>query len=235
MLLFTLAACLDAWLPEEFRDVETPAVSREDDGVPPIESARFAQGDLSGTGEAVSLKGTLRCKDPGPFHIRVYPNHADDASRRFDAFPRAGFLAEVIQDEVGAFEILAPVGPERLVLAFRDANQDGRATVDEPPFFVDRHGRYMNLDADLENLVLDCSVFPTRSPDNSKISTIGTRGEEAEKAARLKAEGREAELWLQAPVRKTDDINRMLEEANALGIETNGRPPKEGGFHDGSM
>ena len=234
MLLLSLTACVESLLPDEFRDVEPVQVAEIDD-LPPVETARHDQASLADAEDAVTLSGYLRCREAGAIHVRVYPNHDDDRNRRFDAFPRAGFLSEVVYAEAGDFEIHAPVGPERLVLAFRDANGDGRASVDEPPFFVDPHGRYMNLDADLSNLVLDCSVFPTRAPDNSKVSTIGRRGEESAHAARLKEEGREDELWLYEPARQTGDIHELLDEANALGIQVDGKPPKEGGFHDGSM
>ncbi|MCP4809423.1 MAG: hypothetical protein GY913_18590 [Proteobacteria bacterium] len=233
MLLWTLTACLDDLLPAEFKDLDEVPVEVVD--LPPAQTPRYEQGDLAGTEDGVALSGTLRCREPGRIHVRVYPNHVDDTNRRFDASPRAGFLSEVVYDDAGPFEIFAPVGPERLVLAFRDANDDGRANIDESPFFVDPHGRYMNLDASLSNLVLDCSVFPTRAPDNSKVSTIGTRGEEAERAARLKAEGRESELWMELPDRQTGDIHELLDEAEEMGIQIDGRPPKGGGFSDGSM
>lgn len=203
------------------------------------EKPRFTQDELVGRDDVVTLSGSLACEEPGAFHVRVFPPHPDDASRRFDSHPRAGFLSEVILDEPGDFAVRVTMGHARLLLAWRDRDGDGFPSLEEAPFFVDPHGRAMDLDADLSGLVLDCAVYPTRAEDNSRsvgAADVGERGSRAPASLQLEAEGRDIYGDPVGP-RNPNDIEEILDLARKEGIDVDGDgvPTSNSKFGDGAM
>jgi len=229
-----LVACGE---PEVVEDVDDVEVVSEPVVVPvrEPERPRFEQADLEGREDAVRLRGALLCEEPGPFHVRVFPPHPDDVNRRFDSHPRGGFLTEVVLDAPGDYSILVPVGRERLLLAWRDADGDGHPSLDEAPFFADAHGRSMDLDAHISGLDLDCAVFPTRAVDNSKTATYGERGEQAPTARRLESQG--LDVFDGSDPGKANDIEDILQAARDAGIDVDDEeaPVNNSKFNDGAM
>ncbi|HJN72575.1 MAG TPA: hypothetical protein QGF58_01460 [Myxococcota bacterium] len=234
-MIFSLIACngpgetevVDLGLEEEVQVVSEPLRTPE--------LPRFSQEDLASRDDVVTLSGSLACDQEGPLHVRVFPPHPDDANRRFDSHPRSGFLSEVVLDAPGEFSVKVPLGRARLLLAWRDADGDGLPSLEEAPFFADPHGRAMDLDADVGDLVLDCAVYPTRATDNTRTAEYGERGQRAPASLRLEAEG--LGVYGDPGQRNPTDIEDILELARQEGIDVDGdgAPMDNSKFSDGAM